>query len=311
MLSWRRTIGLVALLLLTVTTAQVHAAPPAAPAAQAVAPTYTIFATRQGLVGYRTANGHIIQPRDRFVALPSWRALSPRGTDQFSVRLTYKGRSVVVPVWDVGPWNTTDDYWSPERKYSDLPIGMPMAHAAYHYGYNNGRDEFGRRIQHPNGIDIADGTFWDDLGMIDNDYVEVTFLWQGADPGPRGAVTPVSLATSAIEEGAIAVDNGGQGYSANALKTWYSANCGVGNSHAWTFSTTDAAQSENNATWAPKLPQPGFYEVKAFIPGCGRTDATTGARYRVTHDGAVTEVVLDQFSSAGSWASLGVYHFGG
>jgi hypothetical protein len=178
-------------------------APEAAPAAveatptQPVAPTYRIFATREGLVGHRTANGHRIRPRDRFVALPSWSVLSSRGGHEFQVRVTYRGRSVVLPVWDVGPWNTRDDYWNPNRRYGDLPVGLPMAQAARQQGYNGGRDEFGRRIRHANGIDIADGAFWDDLGMIDSDWVEVTFLWLGADPG---ATTEVQSAPTPLPE---------------------------------------------------------------------------------------------------------------
>src|SRR5947208_5101912 len=109
------------------------------------APTFTVFATREGLVGHRTANGHRIRPRDRFVALPSWKVLAGDGRAEFQVRVTYRSRSVVLPVWDVGPWNTHDDYWSPQRRYADLPVGMPMAQAAYNNGYNGGRDEFGRR----------------------------------------------------------------------------------------------------------------------------------------------------------------------
>lgn len=151
--------------------------------APVTAPTYTIFATRQGLVGHRTANGHRIQPRDRFVALPSYTALSSKGGQEFQVRVTYRDRSVILPVWDVGPWNTEDDYWSPNRRYSDLPVGVPMAQAARQDGYNDGRDAWGRRVRQPNGIDIADGAFWDDLGMTDSDWVQVTFLWLGADPG--------------------------------------------------------------------------------------------------------------------------------
>ena len=100
-----------------------------------------MFATREGLVGHRTANGHRIGPRDRFVALPYWGVLSSKGGNEFQVRVTYRGRSVVLPVWDVGPWNTHDDYWSPKRRYSDLPVGQPMAHAAYHQRYHDGRDE--------------------------------------------------------------------------------------------------------------------------------------------------------------------------
>jgi hypothetical protein len=39
--------------------------------------------------------------------------------------------------------------------------------------------------------------------------------------------------------------------------------------------------------------------------------ATGSARYRISHDGAMTEVILDQQANAGTWASLGTYHFGG
>lgn len=163
------------------------------------APTFTIFATREGLVGRRTANGHRIQPRDRFVALPSWSVLSSLGGNEFQVRVTYRDQSVVLPVWDVGPWNTRDDYWSPKRRYSDLPVGMPMAQAAYQKGYNDGRDEFGRRIRMPNGIDIADGAFWDDLGMREADWVEVTFLWLGDDMVPEEAPKQPSTPAASAE----------------------------------------------------------------------------------------------------------------
>src|SRR6266545_3884153 len=100
------------------------------------APTFTVFATREGLVGHRTANGHRIRPHDRFVALPSWTVLASDGGQEFQVRVTYRGRSVVLPVWDVGPWNTHDEYWSPNRRYGDLPVGKPMAQAAYEGGYS-------------------------------------------------------------------------------------------------------------------------------------------------------------------------------
>jgi hypothetical protein len=179
-------VALFALLLLLV--ARIEATPATRPHAN-LAPTYRIFATREGLVGLTTANGHVIRERDHFVALPSWRVLSSYQGYEYQVRITYNGRSTIAPVWDVGPWNTNDSYWSPQRgDYPDLPIGMPQAQAAYFDGHNDGLDEFGRRILVPNGIDIADGTFWDALGMRDNDWVEVSFLWLGTDPGPGAAV---------------------------------------------------------------------------------------------------------------------------
>lgn len=273
-----------------------------------VAPTYRVFATREGLVGHRTANGHRIQPRDRFVALPSWSVLSSRGGYEYQVRVTYRGRSTVLPVWDVGPWNTRDDYWNPNRRYSDLPVGMPMAQAARQNGYNGGRDEFGRRIRHPNGIDIADGAFWDDLGMTDSDWVEVTFLWLGSDPGAAQAQVAAAEAPVAIEAEAAIVDDGAEGYDAPDGK-WYDAPCGLNGRHAWTYGTPDPAESNTRASWTPKLAGSGLFEVFAYIPVCGELP-TEAARYRITHDGAVTEVTASQAAAVGNWISLGVYHMG-
>lgn len=316
----RRLISVAVLALMASVAGHVHAGP-AAEEQQRIAPTYRIFATREGLVGYTTANGHVIKPRDRFVALPSWSVLSPKGTDKFRVRLTYNGRTVVAPVWDVGPWNTRDDYWSPNRRYGDLPVGKPMAEAARLDGYNGGRDERGRRILLPNGIDIADGTFWDDLGMTRDDWVEVTFLWLGSDPGPGNAVAispgqPQEAAPAGpppkpveVEANATAVDNGAAGYS-GAGEPWFEAGCGMSGAHAWTYSTTNPAKATAAATWAPQLPSPGFYEVLAYIPECGGA-ATASARYVVHHDGNVTAKLVDQQAAAGSWVSLGTFHFDG
>lgn len=149
--------------------------------------TYTVFATREGLTGRTTANGHVIQPRDHFVALPSTRALSPRDTGDYSVRVCSPGtgRCAFAPVWDTGPWNVGDDYWNPasvRENWTDLPQGRPQAQAAYEDGYNDGNDGSGRRVLNPAGIDLADGTFWDALGLGDNGWVEVTYLWTGSYP---------------------------------------------------------------------------------------------------------------------------------
>jgi hypothetical protein len=158
--------------------------------------TYQVFATREGLVGGTTANGHVIVERDHFVALPSRRGLSGKGTGDYSVRVcAANGRCEWAPVWDVGPWNTKDDYWnpSPERQmWQDLPRGKPQAQAAKQEGHNDGRDQFGRTVRNPAAIDLADGTFWDGLQLTDNSWVTVTYSWTGS--GPAGfVVTPGEL----------------------------------------------------------------------------------------------------------------------
>ncbi|MGH3853715.1 MAG: hypothetical protein ACRDR6_09470 [Pseudonocardiaceae bacterium] len=175
------------------------------------APSYLVFATREGLVGHRTANGHVIHERDHFVALPSRRGLSPLDSGDYTVKIcASSGRCEWAPVWDVGPWNTTDDYWNPpeaRQSWPDLPQGQPQAQAAYEDAYHDGVDQFNREVLNPAGIDLADGTFWDGLGLRDNSWVTVTYLWtDGAPPaivqaptlpvysGPGKQYPPVGLA---------------------------------------------------------------------------------------------------------------------
>lgn len=152
---------------------------------------YRVYATREGLVGGTTANGHVITARDHFVALPSRRGLAPKGTGDYTVRVctTSGARCEFAPVWDVGPWNTTDDYWNPpatRQSWKDLPQGRPEAQAAYQSGYNGGKDQFGRTVANPAGIDLGDGVFWDGLQLTTNAWVDVAYLWTGG--GPRGVV---------------------------------------------------------------------------------------------------------------------------
>lgn len=322
------------LLLVALLVAQVQAAPNPQ---RNLAPTLRIFATREGLVGQTTANGHVIQERDHFVALPSWRVLSSYHGYEYQVRITYNGRSVVVPVWDVGPWNTDDNYWSYDRgQYTDLPIGIPQAQAAFYEGYNGGLDEFGRRINNPNGIDIADGTFWDDLGMTRNDWVNVSFLWLGEDPGPGAAVevpaapppsaqppapgpqappaqttpvppgsTPQPLDSPSADAGATVVDNDESGYNGGSAE-WQTAPCGLHGNHQWVYGDPGSIA---RATWSPSLTT-GAYEVRVYIPLCGEGIATTAAHYAVVHDRGHSEIVIDQAAATGSWVSMGTYSFG-
>ncbi|WP_163505614.1 SH3 domain-containing protein [Fodinicola acaciae] len=171
---------------LDVSTSVVDRKPVAKPMA---ALSYRVYATREGLVGGTTANGHVIVSNDHFVALPSGKNLSPKGSTQYSVKVCGPTRCETAPVWDVGPWNTKDDYWNPSstrQMWKDLPQGTPEAQAAYLNGYNGGKDQFGRRVLNPAGIDLADGTFYN-VGLNDNGYVTVTFLWTSG--GGTGTIT--------------------------------------------------------------------------------------------------------------------------
>ncbi|MFI6322705.1 hypothetical protein ACIBG8_34555 [Nonomuraea sp. NPDC050556] len=153
--------------------------------------TYRVFATQEGNVGDLTANGHTIAPKDHFVALPSRRGLSSTHTGEYSVRVCVPkgGLCEYAPVWDVGPWNTKDDYWNEptlRQTFANLPQGHPESQAAFQTRYNGGLDMFKRMVLNPAGIDLADGTFLSGLRLRDNAWVNVTYLWTGN--GPTGAV---------------------------------------------------------------------------------------------------------------------------
>jgi hypothetical protein len=188
-------------------------APASAPPPATDALTARVFATRVGLVGNRTANGHRVVADDRFVALPSRRGLASDGSGDYTVQICADtGRCTWAPVWDLGPWNTRDDYWSTpatRENYGDLARGVPEAQAASTDGYAGGRDGSGRRVGNPAGIDLADGTFTDDLRLHDNAWVQVTYLWTGTGrTGTARGDDPITVrptpAADARDVGAVA-----------------------------------------------------------------------------------------------------------
>lgn len=195
--------GVPSLVAIPVAAAPAHSsgAPPAIVAESASSVTFRVYATREGLVGGTTSSGHVITPNDHFVALPSFKALNK------SVKITYKGRSAVAPVLDVGPWNNDDDYWNPSdvRVYKGIPRGVPQAQVAFESGHNGGKSGIGLTVTAPVGIDIGDGTYAD-LGLGNPDYVDVTFLWlvndgtaSSAAPPPAPAPKPASAPKGSID----------------------------------------------------------------------------------------------------------------
>ncbi|MEV0676555.1 hypothetical protein AB0I60_08525 [Actinosynnema sp. NPDC050436] len=222
---------------------------------------FRVFATREGLVGGTTANGHVITERDHFAALPSRRGLATKDTGTYTVQVcAANGRCEWAPVWDVGPWNTRDDHWNladTREMWQDLPHGKPEAQAAHQDAYNGGKDQFGRQVANPAGIDLADGTFWDGLALTDNSWVTVTYLWTGT--GPAGTVASGGLplevrdgpATTAPPVG-LAVD-----------KAQVRAECGItgevvtgsqGTSDVWVRVAAGMYLAKVNLIGVPELP---------------------------------------------------------
>ncbi|PDW02529.1 golvesin C-terminal-like domain-containing protein [Candidatus Viridilinea mediisalina] len=268
----------------------------------AIAPTFRVRATRQGMVGGRTANGWIIPPRARFVALPSTTALSSRGGHEYQVRLTYRGRSVVVPVYDVGPHNIRDDYWNQVRRgFPDLPWGWPMDHAAFYQGYNGGRAAHGR-VRFPTAVDVGDGAWLEDLGIVgDQAELEVTFLWLGQDP----AAGPPVRDPAASE---IVVDELDGDFWKSTLLGASAMGCGE-NHHAYWARAVPEAQAAPVGRWQPRIPVEGQYDVYVHVPICpSRTAALAQARYIINHRDGALEVLVNQRTQT-SWVHLGRYTF--
>jgi hypothetical protein len=114
----------------------------------------------------------------REVALPH-RILKEKGG--FSVRIRRGKHRTTAKVKEVGPWNLRDNYWQ-SRKYRDmwdnLPRCKPEAEAAYFDNYNKGKDQFGRKVRNPAGVDLTPRVART-LGLkkYQNAWVYVTYPW--------------------------------------------------------------------------------------------------------------------------------------
>ena len=114
-----------------------------------------VKATREGLIGHRTASGYVIDAVVPFVALPARVAL---GRFVQLVNPLTEARCFAV-VLDVGPWNTDDDAYV---------IGGARPQA------ETGTDTFGRQTNGA-GIDLSERV-WHRLGLFENGVVDWQFL---------------------------------------------------------------------------------------------------------------------------------------
>lgn len=249
-------------------------------------PTYRIYGTREGLVGNRTANGHTIVSYDRFCALPSGKSLDCNGCRSKTVTITNPANGKTasnVPVWDVGPWNTKDDYWNSPREYfSGIALGVPEAQAAYQNGYNGGKDMYGRVVSNPAGIDLADGTFWTDLGMSNNGWLNVTFNFV-ANPPPTGT--------------SIIIDNTNGGFTASA--NW-STGTSATDKYGTNYRYRSTAAISDMASWKFTPSASGTWVLSAWWSAGTNRSAT--APFKLT-DGATATV--NQQANGGKWNTLG------
>jgi hypothetical protein len=84
-------------------------------------------------------------------------------------------------VKEVGPWNTYDNYWMHNKHrtmYKRVPRCKPEAQVAYYQNFNRGKDEFGREVLNPAGVDLTpDVARSMGLEKHQNAWVYVRFPW--------------------------------------------------------------------------------------------------------------------------------------
>ena len=153
---------------------------------------FEVYATR-----YDAGDRYIIALPDKCLKFANGGALLCNDGYQYgqnySVAISYEGKTVYATVGESGPWNIDDNYWStlydpqPRRMFVDLPLGVPEAQAAYFNGYNGGVDQYGRVVTSPVAIDIS-YVVAADLGLPSgNNQVTVSFLWtEGWDEDQAG-----------------------------------------------------------------------------------------------------------------------------
>jgi hypothetical protein len=114
------------------------------------------------------------------VALPH-RLLKDKGGYTVSIRRGNHGTKARVK--EVGPWNIRDNYWQSRKHrdmWDDLPRCMPEAQAAYFDNYNRGKDQYGRKVLNPAGVDLTPRVA-SRLGLkrYENAWVWVRYPWVG------------------------------------------------------------------------------------------------------------------------------------
>jgi hypothetical protein len=92
------------------------------------------------------------------VALPHRKVKYSGGRRVRITPVVRKGKRTRAPVKETGPWNTRDNYWragNDRSMWSNLPRCVPQAQAAFFRDYHRGKDQFGREVRNPAGMDIT------------------------------------------------------------------------------------------------------------------------------------------------------------
>ena len=116
----------------------------------------------------------------REVALP-YSKLKFGRRPRVHIRRTSGGPRVGPRVKDAGPWNIHNNYWARMKqrtKFTHVPRCKPEAQVAYYQNFNGGKDEYGREVLNPAGVDLTPAVARDmGLKKYQNAWVYVRFPW--------------------------------------------------------------------------------------------------------------------------------------
>ena len=116
----------------------------------------------------------------REVALPH-RKLKFGNQPRVRVRRGSGGPTVKPRVKETGPWNIHDNYWARWKnrtKFRRAGRCNPEAQEAYYHNFHGGKDEFGRKVLNPAGIDVTPAVARGmNLKRYQNAWVYVRFPW--------------------------------------------------------------------------------------------------------------------------------------
>ena len=116
----------------------------------------------------------------REVALPHRRLKFGR-QPRVHIRRVSGGPRVRPRAKDVGPWNIHDNYWARRKHrtmFKRVPRCKPEAQVAYYQNFNGGKDEFGRKVLNPGGVDVTPAVARGmGLRKYQNAWVYVRFPW--------------------------------------------------------------------------------------------------------------------------------------
>ena len=116
----------------------------------------------------------------REVALPH-RKLKFGRQPRIHIRRGSGGLTETPRVKETGPWNTYDNYWARWKNRTMFKRAgrcNPEAQEAYYHNFHGGKDEFGRKVLNPAGIDVTPAVARGmNLKRYQNAWVYVRFPW--------------------------------------------------------------------------------------------------------------------------------------